>query len=243
LKQELLLLHDLQAIDLRLQEIRKSMEALPEKLKPIQQDLAKLEAMLAQEKGKLAEAESWRREQEIAVKSEEEALRKAKTKLQASRNTKDYAAANRELENKRRSVSEKEEELLKVIEALEATKSGIPAHEHDVETLRAHLAREEAECAARVAELAVELDKSGGGRDEIAAKVDPRTLKRYELVQRKRGVAVVPVEGGMCTGCHMSLPPQLNNVLARNESIEACPRCQRLIYRAELLAEGDGAPS
>ena len=34
---------------------------------------------------------------------------------------------------------------------------------------------------------------------------------------------------------HMALPPQLNNVLARGQSIETCPRCGRLIYRKEWL--------
>ena len=33
----------------------------------------------------------------------------------------------------------------------------------------------------------------------------------------------------------MALPPQLNNILARMESIETCPRCGRLVYRKELL--------
>jgi predicted nucleic acid-binding Zn-ribbon protein len=40
---------------------------------------------------------------------------------------------------------------------------------------------------------------------------------------------------GMCQGCHMKLPPQLNNILARLVSIETCPRCGRMIYRKELL--------
>ncbi|MBA3503878.1 MAG: hypothetical protein H0T65_26190, partial [Deltaproteobacteria bacterium] len=39
----------------------------------------------------------------------------------------------------------------------------------------------------------------------------------------------------VCQGCHMALPPQLNNILARMESIETCPRCSRLVYRKELL--------
>ena len=40
----------------------------------------------------------------------------------------------------------------------------------------------------------------------------------------------------------MALPPQLNNILARMESIETCPRCGRLIYRKELLeAKADEA--
>jgi predicted nucleic acid-binding Zn-ribbon protein len=39
----------------------------------------------------------------------------------------------------------------------------------------------------------------------------------------------------------MALPPQLNNILARMESIETCPRCGRLVYRKELLEQTDPA--
>jgi hypothetical protein len=41
----------------------------------------------------------------------------------------------------------------------------------------------------------------------------------------------------------MALPPQLNNILARMESIQTCPRCGRLVYRKELLDPPvEGAP-
>jgi predicted nucleic acid-binding Zn-ribbon protein len=33
----------------------------------------------------------------------------------------------------------------------------------------------------------------------------------------------------------MALPPQLNNILARMQSIETCPRCGRLVYRQDML--------
>ena len=51
----------------------------------------------------------------------------------------------------------------------------------------------------------------------------------------KRGYAVASVVKGVCRGCHMTIPPQLNNVLARFDSVESCPRCQRLLYRAEIM--------
>ena len=59
--------------------------------------------------------------------------------------------------------------------------------------------------------------------------------KIYDTVAAKRGYAVAPGVKGICQGCHMALPPQLSNVLARMESIQTCPRCSRMIYRKELL--------
>lgn len=237
MKEQLRLLRELQAIDSRRTEMRKSIEALPEKLRPAKQDLAKLEAMLQQERVQMADTEKWRTEQEELVRRDEEAVRQAKSKLQQSRNTKDYAAANREVENKRRMISEREEELVKVMGAMEAARAQLAQRESDVEALRQQVASEEATVAARTAELTVELDKDESGRTALADQVPRELLRRYEQVQRRRGIALVPVVEGMCKGCFMSLPPQLGNIIARGTSLESCPSCQRLLYRPEMLAD------
>ncbi|HWM88031.1 MAG TPA: C4-type zinc ribbon domain-containing protein, partial [Kofleriaceae bacterium] len=223
----------------------KSIEALPERLRPAKQDLAKLEAMLQQEREQVADTDKWRAEQEELVRRDEEAVRQAKSKLQQSRNTKDFAAANREVENKRRMISEREEELLKVITAMEATRAQLAQREKDVEALRQHVATEEATVASRTAELTSELEQQESGREGLASQVPGELLRRYEQVQRRRGIALVPVVDGICKGCFMSLPPQLSNIIARCTTLESCPSCQRLLYRLEMMppaeAEGDGS--
>jgi uncharacterized protein len=244
LKDQLRLLRELQVIDARLTEIRKSIEALPARLEPAKQDLTRLEAMLQQERAQLAETEKWKTEQEEMLKREEEAVRAAKSKLQQSRNTKDYQAASREVDNKRRSISEREEELVKVIDAIEQSRARLAQREADVEQLRQTVQAEEGQIGGKVAELQAEISASEGGRNELARQVPAELLKRYEIVQRRRGIALVPVVDGVCKGCFMSLPPQLSNIIARCTSLENCPSCQRLLYRPEMVepdAEASGS--
>jgi uncharacterized protein len=235
LKEQIPLLLELQKIDARVLEVRAAIQSLPEKLKPAKQDLAKLEALLQQERDRVAETERWRREQEALIAADDEAVKKAKAKLQSSKSTKDFAAASREVDNKRRSKSEREEEVLKVIEALEKSRAEMEAHERDVSTLREHVTSEEARINARIQELEVEAETFAAGRAELAARIDPQVLKRYDRTMQSRGVAVAPVVDGICQGCHMSVPPQLNNILVRMDSIEICPRCQRILFRADLF--------
>lgn len=89
--------------------------------------------------------------------------------------------------------------------------------------------------ADQVAALQAQLGEAKAARDAARAQVDPKWVKVYDSLAQKRGYAVAPVVKGVCQGCHMALPPQLNNILARMESIETCPRCSRLVYRKELL--------
>ncbi len=235
LKDQLLLLLELEQIDSLVLEARKAMEALPARLAPAQQDLAKLEAMLQQEKDQLADTEKWRREQEAFIQDESEALKQAKIKLQAAKNTRDYAAASREVDHKRRSISDREEEVLKVIEAIEKSAEDIVAHDADVETLRQHVGAEETKLRSQLAELETQAGTHAVGRDDIVAKIPKATMKRYERTLANRGTALAPVVRGVCQGCHMTVPPQLNNTLARLDSVEICPQCKRILYRKDAL--------
>ncbi len=235
MKEQLLLLLQLQTIDARVKELRADITNLPKKLEPARSDLAKLEEMLQAEQERLTEAEAWRREQEGLIQLEDEAIRKAKAKLQSAKNSKDYTAASRELDNKRKSKSEREEEVLKVMEALEKSRTEMAAHEGDVSALRDQISAEEAKLAVQVEELRTEAEERAGGRDELVGQLEDKFLRHYNAIMKKRNYAVAAVVDGVCRGCHMAIPPQLNNILARFNSIETCPRCHRMLYRQELL--------
>lgn len=241
MKEQLLLLLDLQVIDSRVHELRTEIQALPGKLEPAKKDLAKLDAIVEIEQAQLAENEAWRKEQEDLIQMEEEAIRKAKLKLQAAKNSKDYTAANRELDNKRKSKSDRESEVLKMMEALETSRADVEAHARDIESLRAHIAAEEERIKEVIGQMAAEAEERASGRDAIASQIEARLLKRYDAVMKKRGYAVASVQNGVCRGCHMAIPPQLNNVLARFDSIESCPRCHRLLYREEIMKTEEAA--
>jgi predicted nucleic acid-binding Zn-ribbon protein len=211
------------------------MEALPAKLAPAKADLIKLETILTAERKKVEETEAWRKEQEGLIKAEEEAVKLAKSKLQSSQNARDNAAANREIANKRRNMSEREDEVLKVFEAMELTKKNLETHSADVEKLRARVATEEAAFAEKLKVLEGESSQFDEERQKIASQIEPTLLKRYEHALKKRGLAIVKVKNGVCHGCNMSLPPQLANELARFETVETCPQCHRLLYHSALV--------
>ena len=235
MKEQLLILLELQTIDTKVKELEAARVALPTRTEPLRRDLAKLEGMLGGERAKLAETETWKKQQPSCSTREQEALRSAKQKLQGSKTGKEYNAASREVDNKRKSINDREAELKKVTEALST--SGTVAGERDaaVQQLRDQLAAEEAQIAVKVEELGLAIAAASAGRDDLRAKVEKSWLKTYDTLAGKRGYAVCPVIGGTCQGCQMRIPPQLNNILARMESLEMCPRCGRIIFRKEMI--------
>jgi predicted nucleic acid-binding Zn-ribbon protein len=240
-REQLVLLLQLQQSDVKVRELQTAVTQLPARLDPLRRDLAKLQSMLDGERTKLNETNTWRKAQQEHIDRERDALKIAQSKFQASKNTKEFNASSREVENKRKAIGDREVELKKVNEAAAQSTVQLEARDKDVEALRTELANSEAAMADQLEGLKAELAEATAVRDTARGQVQAQWLKIYDTLAAKRGYAVAPVIKGVCQGCHMALPPQLNNILARMESIETCPRCGRLVYRKELLEQSDPA--
>jgi predicted nucleic acid-binding Zn-ribbon protein len=243
LKDQLMYLLELQTIDTKVKELEAARQTLPARTEPLRRDLAKLEGMLGGERQKLAETETWKKQQAEMLAREYEAMRAAKNKLQGSKTGKEYNAASREVDNKKKSIQDRESELKKVTEALSSGGNVIGERDAAVAQLREQLATEEAQIAVKVEEVQKQITEASAGREELRGKIEKSWLKTYDTLAGKRGFAVSPVVGGVCQGCQMRIPPQLNNILARMESLEMCPRCGRIIYRKEMLEPKSETPA
>ncbi len=235
MREQLLNLLKLQTCDVKVRELETAAKQLPAKLDPLRRDLAKLQGMLDIERGKLAETEAWRKAQQELIDRERDALKNAQAKLQQSKNSKEFGAASREVENKRKSIADREAELKKVVEAASQSTAQLAVRDADVQKLRDNLAASEGEMSGQIADLDAQLKDAREARDTARGSVEKNWIKTYDTLSAKRGYAVAPVVKGVCQGCHMALPPQLNNILARMESIETCPRCSRLVYRKDMI--------
>jgi predicted nucleic acid-binding Zn-ribbon protein len=242
-RDQLLLLLQLQTCDVKVRELDTAAKQLPAKLDPLRRDLAKLEGMLGAERAKLTETETWRKSQQDLVDREREQLKQAQGKLQGSKNSKEFNAASREVENKRKSIADREGELKKVVEAAAQSNTQLSSRDQDVQKLRDELASSEAGMADQLSALQAQLAEAKTARDAARGQVDKQWVKTYDSLVGKRGYAVAPVVKGVCQGCHMALPPQLNNILARMESIETCPRCGRLVYRKDMIEPKTAEPA
>ncbi len=243
MRDQLKLLEELQRHDAKIQELDRARKALPEKLDGLRADLKKVEAMLAREHEELDEHDRWRREREEELRQRADQVAKAKAKLGQVKTSKEYNLGQNEMEASRKMAAETEVSLSQANEAAEAKRKTLVTHEADVEKMREHVRGEEADAARRGEALTAEIDGLKGAREAAAHAVRPDVLKKYNAIQMRRGLAVVAVKDGTCSGCRMRIPPQLFNILQRGNSVELCPTCNRIIYWSKLMEDPDGKPS
>jgi hypothetical protein len=79
------------------------------------------------------------------------------------------------------------------------------------------------------------------GRDSLAKTGDPEVMRIYErLLNNKKDRVVVPIENRTCSGCHIALTAQHENVVRKGERLVFCEHCSRIHYWMEVEeAEGD----
>jgi hypothetical protein len=243
LRDQLKRLEELQAHDAKIQELENTLKAIPAKLAATQNDLVRVEGLLASERQALGETEKYYGEQKGLLTDDEIQVAGAKHKLAQAKNSKEYMAAQREIEQRREGLTTREGEIAKLVEAVDAKKKLLGDKANDVQALRESIAKDEEVAKARMAEIEAKIAEQRAERDKLAAAVKPEVLKRYGNIRMRRGLAVVSVRNGTCQGCNMNIPPQLYIIIQRGQTIETCPSCHRIIYWEDLMKDdqGDGA--
>jgi predicted nucleic acid-binding Zn-ribbon protein len=241
LRDQLRRLEELQQHDARIQELENALKAIPAKLASTQNDLARVEGMLATERAALTETERYYAEQKGLLTDDEQSVAGAKHKLSQAKNSKEYMAAQREIETRRESLTGREGEIAKLVEAVDAKKKLLTDKSTDVQALKDSILKDSDAARSRMSELEGKIAALRSERDALAAGVKPEVLKRYGTIRMRRGLAVVSVRNGTCQGCNMNIPPQLYNTLQRGQTIETCPSCHRIIYWEDLMKDPPGA--
>lgn len=71
-------------------------------------------------------------------------------------------------------------------------------------------------------------------RDALAAEADSDTLHIYErLLRNKKDRVIVPIENRTCSGCHIVLTAQHENLVRKGENLVFCEHCSRIHYWQE----------
>jgi predicted nucleic acid-binding Zn-ribbon protein len=85
------------------------------------------------------------------------------------------------------------------------------------------------------------INEEGSGlkekRDALAVKANADTLQIYDrLLRNKKDRVVVPIENRTCSGCHIVLTAQHENLVRKGENLVFCEHCSRIHYWQESEA-------
>lgn len=177
------------------------------------------------------EKEKLRLEKDRVFQDEGRKTMDRRMRMNRIKNAKELQALQREIEQLKQHNSELEENLIIIMEEIDAIKAQIQAKEAEMAALQEEWQKKQVEFKAQLTGIDQAVSEAASRRQRIASQVAAELISRYELIfARRGGTAVVEVTGGICQGCYMNIPPQLWNEIIRNEKLNLCPSCQRILY-------------
>jgi predicted nucleic acid-binding Zn-ribbon protein len=214
---------EMKALEEKLSEERGALEALKASLKA-------LDDKLQADRATVGAADKQRHELQLEIRTMNGQIEHSREKLNRSRTERETQAAQRELEELRKLVRDREDEIQRIEVDTAPVRAQLAATEAEHKQVSDELAAKEGDIQAKVGRLEADRQSRGGGREAIVKRIPPVLYRRYEMIRGRRGAALAQTTDGTCNKCNMALPPQLYHRLRREPLIEQCPSCNRIIY-------------
>lgn len=239
---QILALEKLAKIDAELRELQEQHAQERATLDGLKSGIARLDEKLAADAATLSTMDKARGELIQDVRNMNQQLEHSREKLGRSRTERESNAAQRELEELRKLVRDREEEIGKLTADADASRQQNEATLTEHKRLADDLAAREGDISSKLGDVGRAVQVKQAERDAAVKPLPPQLYRRYEMIRSKRGTAIAQTSDGTCKACHMSLPPQLFHRLRREPTLEQCPSCNRIIYFASPQGLADASP-
>jgi uncharacterized protein len=145
-------------------------------------------------------------------------------------NAKELAALQHEIEALAKRRSDREDEVLALMEQRETVAAAAAEAESRSTELRAEVDRVSTEAGEELRRVTEELARRSADRDAIAPQLDPELLELYEDLRRqKKGVGAAALVDGVCQACHEQLSAVELDKLKKTEGVRRCEYCRRIL--------------
>jgi len=223
---------ELQEHDLRIHRIQTELRDVPvrknrelERLKDHTEALKKAEDALKERQAVL-------KQNELEVTSKKEKIAKLRTQQMSLKTNKEFQTMALEIETIEKSIRRDEDGEIEIMETIETAKADVTVRKKALDAEKSLIQEDINVLDERIAALEAELKEEQTIRVRLQQDVDPEWLRRYDvMLKSKRGGAVlVSADGGVCGGCHMTLPPYQQHGARKRVEMVICSYCGRMLY-------------
>jgi predicted nucleic acid-binding Zn-ribbon protein len=234
--EQLSLLIQLQEVDGKIRSLTEQKKRLPEFLADLERKRQAGHAHLESVKEALQTAQKNKRDRDQDLEAGIQKVEKLRARSSEIKNNKEYQALLKEIETGEKENKAIEDDILALMEKIDAAAAGITSAEQRSREEEGALQAEQKQLEADFAKIEEELKGIERARQEVVKSIKPDILGQYEkLFSTKSGVAITEARGESCSGCFMSIPPQIFVNVKKNESILTCPNCHRMLYYKEAI--------
>jgi predicted nucleic acid-binding Zn-ribbon protein len=230
LKDQLLLLHELQEIDSQIDRFEMDLARMPSEVQNIARNLVTLRREISEYQERLESVgkELRRKEQDLAT--EQEKIKRSERRLLGIRNQKEHNALSREVKLGKKVVGEIEDSILELMTETDSLKALVEKRQREYAQFEKDLLEKKAEAQVVESTATSALSLLNLQKGKLTDALDRDFLRRYETIKKVRGYAVAELKNGACSACNMTIPPQVNIKVLKQQEMITCPSCHRILY-------------
>ena len=237
-------LEKLQAIDSKIDEVKKIRGALPEEVQDLEDEIAGYQTRIEKQADEKKELDDSISGNKSAIKDAEKLIKKYEEQQMNVRNNREYDAITKEIELQQLEIQILEKRIKEAYEKIEAKEEETQETKDTLSEREKDLKSKQDELDSIVKESEDDEQKMAKERAKAAKSVEDRLLKSYEKVRNnmRNGLAVVPVKRGACGGCFNVVPPQKQAEIREKKKIIVCEHCGRILSDVEDVIEEEVKP-
>lgn len=225
------ILKKVQEIDREIYRVRQELAQIPEAVQELTRQFEAEKTQLTQLENEVKNVQLRQKQKEGELSEKESLIRKYDTQLSQVKTNKEYSALQQEIASLKADGSLLEDQILGVFDEIERAQKKVKEERERLTSVEKNLKEKKAELEGRAETLKKNLLGLSERRLGAVNQTDPEIRGFYDkIVEKKEGLALVPVEGEACGGCRMEIRPQLLNELKLKENLVICENCSRILY-------------
>jgi len=230
--EQLLILQDRQQ---KIRQILTEVKTLPLERAHLESQLAATAAGVESLKLKGRQVEVERKKLELDVGTRTESIARLKTQQYQTRKNDEFQAIGHEIERYENEVRKLEDQELELMIEADKLKAEIEAADKTAQATKESISRQLIYLETKSKALGARQQELETERESLASKIDADLLDQFERMFNSKGdAAIVAVEHGVCTGCHMKVTTATAARVKAGKEIVSCEQCGRILYLAAL---------
>lgn len=215
----------------KIRQIQTEIKTLPLERNHLESQLAASAAGVETLKHKARQLEVERKKLELDVGTRTESISRLKTQQYQTRKNDEFQAIGHEIERYENEIRKLEDQELELMIEADKLKAEIETADKSARATKNTLSRQLTDLDAKSKALDSQQQELEKEREALAAEIDADLLDQFERLFNSKGdAAVVAVEHGVCTGCHMKVTTATASRVKAGKEIVSCENCGRILY-------------
>jgi hypothetical protein len=230
--EQLLVIQDRQQ---KIRQIQAEIKTLPLERAYLESQMAATAAGFESLKLKGRQVEVERKKLELDVGTRTESIARLKTQQYQTRKNDEFQAISHEIERYENEIRKLEDQELELMIEADKLKAELEAADKTARATKDSISRQLIDLETKSKALGARQQELETDRAALASKIDADLLDQFERMFNSKGdAAIVAVEHGVCTGCHMKITTATAARVKAGKEIVSCEQCGRILYLAAL---------